>query len=329
MEFMAKWQGSGESSFIQYYDRNWHSRIDRWAKGYRTYTHCNQDSHGSIEKWHATLKQYLQGSGKEKSARRIKCLHLLGGFTEVQLLHRLRTRWGSISGGVQNLYAGNQPIDAEVQEVEISVETLSSDSEDNDDCVIIRCTKQTDEPCRKILPLAHFQKEVGKLYSQVSHSSFLCGRAYEFLLQAVKQTLDVKASRELQDATTDDDQHPQLFVPVPGNDSSLKRKNDFLEKLYSKPKRPGAKNIENMSTEIDDDNCFQTIPTTKMTMQEALDKATHELLDLNASFCDNKEEMKPVLGAPSKRKRHNRDVNISMKQQVGAGKQPTNIIVID
>ncbi|KAL3681335.1 hypothetical protein R1sor_024291 [Riccia sorocarpa] len=248
-----------------------------------TYAHSNQDSQGSIKRWHTTLKQYLRGSRKEKSARQIKCLLLLGSFTEVQLLHRLGTRWDSISGGVQNLYAGNQPIDAEVQEVEIPVETFSSDNEDDDDCVII--------------PL--------------------------------KQTLNVKASRELQDATTDDDQHPQPFVPIPGNDSSLKRKKNFLEKFYSKRRRPEARNFENVSTEIDDDNRFQTLPTSTMSMQEALDKTTHESLDLNASFYDNKDEMKPIPCAPTKCKRHNQAVNISMKQQVGAGKQPMNVIFID
>ncbi|KAL3684615.1 hypothetical protein R1sor_002637 [Riccia sorocarpa] len=59
-DFIRKW--NQESSFIEYYGKIWHSRISRWAKGYRTYSHGNQDSQGSIKRWHTILKQYLRGS---------------------------------------------------------------------------------------------------------------------------------------------------------------------------------------------------------------------------------------------------------------------------
>ncbi|KAL3699913.1 hypothetical protein R1sor_017935 [Riccia sorocarpa] len=69
VDFMSKWRE--QRSFVQYYEKNWHSRITRWAKAYRNYPHSNQDSQGSIERWHATLKQYLRGSKKGKMSRRV------------------------------------------------------------------------------------------------------------------------------------------------------------------------------------------------------------------------------------------------------------------
>ncbi|KAL3681360.1 hypothetical protein R1sor_024316 [Riccia sorocarpa] len=302
-DFMVRWKE--ESSFVQYYDRTWHQRIHRWAKGYRTYAHVNQDSQGSVERWHATLKQYLRGSRKEKSSRRvvwlittltdrlepfyfctselkqqgqvrnrivvkfilaaikkareipdshvipcppreglrmalvssqsrplclhevygwdrntcscacgfsvqgntckhqIKCLVMLGGMSEVDLLNRLGTKWGSNSGGVDSILTENGTesnvpcsLSQPVLGVEIPV-TVSSDSEDDGDCSIIPTAEGTSSASRNIRPLAHFQREVDKLYAAVSQSSYLSGQAFEYLLTAVKQTLDLKASIEV------------------------------------------------------------------------------------------------------------------------------------
>ncbi|KAL3688439.1 hypothetical protein R1sor_014748 [Riccia sorocarpa] len=371
-EFMLKWKD--EVSFIQYYERNWHNRTERWAKGFRAYAHANQDSQGSIERWHATLKQYLRGSRKVKSARRngmkmalvssqsrnlcfhevngwdkdictctcgssiqgnvckhqIKRLLFLGGFSEVDLQRRLGTHWGTISGGLENIDLNYLSTNAEVFGLDLPVQTLSSDSED-DDCVVLPTPYVASSRLPKQRTLGEFQKEVGNLYAQVSHSTYLCQQAFEFVVEAVGQALALKASSEMHNMVREDDIHPQPFVPLPGNDSSLKRRKDFMERFISKHRvqHKGQDRVEHDWTEINDDNRFEILPSQKMTMHEALDRATHESLDLNVSFNTTIQQSNGVPAAPSKRRTNRRAVQRLFKEQVGVDTQPPDVIIIE
>ncbi|KAL3684614.1 hypothetical protein R1sor_002636 [Riccia sorocarpa] len=179
----------------------------------------------------------------------IKCLLTLGGHTEVQLLHRLGTKWGTSCGGLEQLFSenwdayddigsGSQP----VADLEVPAIYVSSDSEDDDDCIILPHPDEVRSSSPIPRTLVHFQKEVGRLYAAVSHSTYLCSHSFEYLLRAVNQSLDFKASMEVQGHDRQDETVPQVFVPVVGNDRSLKRKRDLLEMLQA-----GRKRRENMS----------------------------------------------------------------------------------
>ncbi|KAL3680109.1 hypothetical protein R1sor_023065 [Riccia sorocarpa] len=435
MAFMDKFKH--EKSFVDYYERHWHGRIDRWAKGYRAYAHANQDSQGSIERWHATLKQYLRGSRKEKSSRRvvwlvmmlterlepfyyctselkeqghirnrivakfviaaikkareipdtsvipcpplnglklalvssssrahcfhevhgwdkdsctctcglsvqgnvckhrIKCLLLLGGHSEVALLHRLGTKWGTHAGGLENMEDEFQNFDSEFCSESVPVVgvdiPLSVSSDSDDDCVILPVPTKLSAAGGHIRSLAQFQKEVGKLYAAVSHSRYLCTQAFEFLLTAVHQALQLKASMEVQDLGTQEETDAERFVAAPGTDGSLKRKKDFLEKFQMKRKKHDNRTqcVRKEWTEIDADNQFRKVLTVHLTTQEALDRATHETLDLNVSFSDKIDPARNIPPPPTKRNRKRTAFARTIKQQVVMGNEPNDVIVID
>ncbi|KAL3694150.1 hypothetical protein R1sor_007801 [Riccia sorocarpa] len=260
----------------------------------------------------------------------IKCLLFLGGFSEVDLQRRLGTHWGTISGSLENIDPNYLSTNAEVFGLDLPVQTLSSDSED-DDCVVLPTPDVALSRLPKQRTLGEFQKEVGNLYAQVSHSTYLCQQAFEFVVEAVGRALALKASSEMHSMVREDDIHTQPFVPLPGNDSSLKRRKDFMERFISKRRvqHKGQDRVEHDWTEINDDNRFEILPSQKMTMQEALDRATHESLDLNVSFNMTIQQSNGVPAAPSKRRTNRRAVQRLFKEQVGVETQPPDVIIIE
>ncbi|KAL3699992.1 hypothetical protein R1sor_018014 [Riccia sorocarpa] len=248
-----------------------------------------------------------------------------GGYSEVALLHRLGTQWGTIAGGVENMDPCNQGSQTEVAGLDLPVHTLSSDSED-DDCVILPIPESATAAPSKKRTLAQFQKEVGTMYAQVSHSTYLCESAFEFVLEAVGRALHLKAASEVQEMGTEVGSRPQPFLPVPGNDSTLKRRKDFMERFISRRKK---QRVVQDRTEIDDDNRFQRVPSQNMTMQEALDRATHESLDLNVSLNMTTDQSNGVPVAPSKRRTNKRAVQRLFKEQVEVLTQRPDVILIE
>ncbi|KAL3693904.1 hypothetical protein R1sor_007555 [Riccia sorocarpa] len=410
-QFMVKWKD--ETSFMQYYEKIWHSRIERWAKGFRSYAHGNQDSQGSIERWHATLKQYLRGSRKEKSSRRvvwlitqltdsfepfyyctselkrqghirnrivtkhvkaairlardipdcnvipctprngmnlalvinksgrlvfheIKCLIVIGGFSKLQLLQRLGIKWGTTCGGVESIIQEITEDGSEYRDCNVPVENLdiptmavSSESEGDDDCVIIAAPANGSTSIPKLRPLGDFQREVVRLYSAVSHSTYLCSQAFDFLLGAVNKSLDLKATREVHDLASQDDSEIKAFTPVLGNENTLKRKMDFMELFHKKKKSTKASAATEDWSTIDDDNRFQKIPTQTMSMQQVLDKATHSAVDINVAFTENKPPQNAANEAPLKNRASKRGIQRKNAYKVGVENVPPEVILIE
>ncbi|KAL3675587.1 hypothetical protein R1sor_025535 [Riccia sorocarpa] len=337
VEFMAKWKQ--HSSFVQYYEKNWHNRINRWAKAYRMYAHANQESQGSIERWHATLKQYLRGSKKGKMSRRVvwlvsmltdkiepfyycsaelkqqghlrnrivaslviaairkardipitdviqcveqngkkialvtsqsrrDCLHevrgwdsddctctcgfsiqgnackhqirclMSAGYSEVELLHMLGTKWGTDAGGSQNIHPMNTLGSLEVANMGLGTDLEPlNDLDDSEDYVMLSSSpmpevhigggsngQTLDSNGRRKLMFSDFQREIANLYKVVSSSNHLCEQAFQLVMQTINQSLRLKAAGELNVETRGGSQNPEEFEETTDNEKSLKRK---------------------------------------------------------------------------------------------------------
>lgn len=70
---MEKWNET-QPSFVAYYKREWHKKIDRWAVKFRLYNHANQNTNGGIERWHHTLKVELKADKTTVRGRSIPWL---------------------------------------------------------------------------------------------------------------------------------------------------------------------------------------------------------------------------------------------------------------
>ncbi|KAL3702124.1 hypothetical protein R1sor_020146 [Riccia sorocarpa] len=259
-----------------------------------------------LKKLHSLVKDPFQKAEMNRSLGQIiycgivddKMPSYAGWISEVELLHRLGTKWGTNYGGVENIRTewmndGDDDCDLTqpVADLDIPAIAVSSESEDESDCVIVEVLGNSSTTTPSIRPLAHFEREVRKMYASVSHSTYLCSQAYEFLLQAVNHTHDLKATYEVHDIGKEDAGLCRQFIPVQGNDRTLKRKTDFLDKFHMKRRTQARNNTKtsNEWSEIDNDSKFQKMPSQNMSIQQTLDKVTHDVLDLNQSFTENSQ----------------------------------------
>ncbi|KAL3696491.1 hypothetical protein R1sor_010567 [Riccia sorocarpa] len=269
----------------------------------------------------------------------IKCLLLLGGFSEPVLLQRLGLQWGSSCGGIENFNMESMDNDSEyptmnlpVAELPIHAVEVSSESEAEEDCVILPTPPLASSSISRLGPLADFHREIGKLYSAVSHSTNLCGQAFDFLLRAVNDSLDLKATTEVHDLARQDVGERSVFSPLPGNENTLKRKMDFMDLFHRKKKSSHAKTgvvITKEWTQMNEDNRFQKLPSQNMSMQEVLDKATYHAVDLNVTFTDNKPAQKAMSIPSSNYKASNRGFQRGKASVVGVQNVPTEVIVLE
>ncbi|KAL3691667.1 hypothetical protein R1sor_005318 [Riccia sorocarpa] len=417
VEFMSRWRE--QRAFIQYYEKNWHWRIRRWAKAYRNYPHSNQDSQGSIERWHSTLKQYLRGSKKGKMSRQVvwlismltdkvepffycaselkqqgqtrnrivasivlaairktrlipnghvipcpdqngtklclvrseskpSCLHqvcgwdtdicsctcgfsiqgnvckhqikclLVAGYSEVELLHMLGVKWGTDAGELENVHPSETLGNIEIVNHGLPAAAVAMEEWDqSDDCVMLTSPPGENRGSGTILEggtaaarfskihtLPDFQREIAKLYAQVHDSPHLCEVAYNYITQAINQSLHAKATMELQADSTEQASGPEPFRCTGNNDRTLKRRHDFLELFQSRRKRRlqrGAQVADEVVT-IEDDNRFKTVATHKSSMQEELNKAAMAALSKQEEPNEVKTTFDPsILSSNSKR----------------------------
>jgi hypothetical protein len=70
---MERW-ATLEGDFVSYYKSQWHGKLQNWVKAYRCFPHANQNTNGSIERYHRTLKSQLKRDKKVKMGRRVSWL---------------------------------------------------------------------------------------------------------------------------------------------------------------------------------------------------------------------------------------------------------------
>ncbi|KAL3687775.1 hypothetical protein R1sor_014084 [Riccia sorocarpa] len=147
-EFMLKWKDENgmKMALVSSQSRNlcFH-KVNGWDKDICTCT-CGSSLQGNVCK------------------HQINCLLFLEGFSEVDLQRRLGTHWGTISGGLENIDPNYLSTNAEVFGLDLPIQTLSSDSED-DDCVVLPTPDASSSRLSKQRTLCQFQKEVGNLYA--------------------------------------------------------------------------------------------------------------------------------------------------------------------
>lgn len=60
-EFMKRWGSTLTSvGFTKYFQKEWHKKVTGWATQIRTYPHADQNTNGSIERYHGMLKAFLR-----------------------------------------------------------------------------------------------------------------------------------------------------------------------------------------------------------------------------------------------------------------------------
>ncbi|KAL2621937.1 hypothetical protein R1flu_002142 [Riccia fluitans] len=292
IRFVEQWKQ--HVSFIDYFTTYWQPRVHQWAIKYQDYFHANQNSQGSIERWHSTLKTYLRGSRKSKSDSQIKCL-LMEGYSEVELLHRLGTKFGSVAGGFNNA----QPIDlftpSQLAGVEVPLAQQTAES-DSDIEVIASITghqkREGDSTGVSRSGIADFQQEATTLFKAVCHSKRLTGQAFAFMKEASNRVLNIRAKRTL----AHDIEIVESFITVPTADHGLQRKKDFLEVFNANRRKHVRKSdrAERFSKNIDEDERFRSVTVKKITTQQVLDREALESVDLNQPYPEYPAEQKKL-----------------------------------
>ncbi|KAL3697476.1 hypothetical protein R1sor_011552 [Riccia sorocarpa] len=151
-----------------------------------------------LKKLHSLVKDHFAKAEMNRQLGQNMYCNLGEGFSDVQLLHRLGTKWGTNSGGLDNALAEDMDINESandsqpIAQLDIPHVIVSSDSKDEADCVVLPVHGDEHAETAKVHPLSHFQREVGRMYAVVSHSAYLSGQTYTFLFCAVSEILDLK-----------------------------------------------------------------------------------------------------------------------------------------
>lgn len=75
-EFMEKY--CEQEEFMAYFTEHWLKKMDMWVQAARTLNHANQETNGSMETFHATLKQQFFNGKRKIHGRRLEWLfHML------------------------------------------------------------------------------------------------------------------------------------------------------------------------------------------------------------------------------------------------------------
>ncbi|KAL3692055.1 hypothetical protein R1sor_005706 [Riccia sorocarpa] len=227
----------------------------------------------------------------------IRCL-MLDGYSEVQLLHMLGTKWGTDAGGLQNMQPKDLLGNIDILTLGIPGGAEPADVHDeSDDCIMLSSPPRTgvesdggnSHETRKLM-LSNFQREIASMYKQVSTSKQCCQQAYELVMRAINDALQLKAVIELRFDSINKATCPEQFTTSATNETTLKRKKDFLELYQSKRRRQHeARNNGSMQeSAICDDNRFTPVLASKKSVQEELDKAAYDTLASQGQTSDTK-----------------------------------------
>ncbi|KAL3686371.1 hypothetical protein R1sor_008945 [Riccia sorocarpa] len=233
-----------EIKFMEYYATHWHVRLEKWAKESRCFRHNNQNTNGSIERWHRTLKVHLRASRKGKTNRRIKCL-LLSGFTELEIVQHLGTYSGTFAGGLKLL-------------------TTPVPDEDFEDHVINIDAPQSPTPAE-------------------AENTVLQDKPPYTEEDAVKLMHRNVADLAARDSLLQLDQHAEPFQILPRTDNSLKQRPDFVKRFMGKghSKASNSSHIKQAAVlEISVED-FSQKRVQLPSMQSVLDKAALQSINLN------------------------------------------------
>ncbi|KAL2620832.1 hypothetical protein R1flu_001037 [Riccia fluitans] len=118
------------------------------------------------------------------------------GYSEVELLHRLGTKFGCVAGGFNNA----QPIDlftpSQFVGVEVPLAQRTAESDSDIEVIASITGHQKGEGdstgvsrSGRLYGIADFQKEATTLFEAVCHSKRLTGQAFAFMKEASNRVL--------------------------------------------------------------------------------------------------------------------------------------------
>ncbi|KAL3693014.1 hypothetical protein R1sor_006665 [Riccia sorocarpa] len=174
----------------------------------------------------------------------IKC-HLLQGHTETSLVHRLGTSYESFAGGFGSSASPEGDEHAEPVDIDlnapvdlVTIDGILEDTPLESETVLYAEAQSIGaevSAARKIFTLEDARKMVDHMWHIIGGEEDLAAHATVLLTDASEALKKLVATRSSLEHVSS----LELFVPLSRNDSTLRRKTDFLERIFSQDrKRP-------------------------------------------------------------------------------------------
>ncbi|KAL3687890.1 hypothetical protein R1sor_014199 [Riccia sorocarpa] len=224
---------------------------------------------------------------------------LMAGYTEMELLSKLGIKYGTVSGGFDNLVHTVDMTEADALNMEIPESNEPNEHPDNEH-------PDSEHRADENLVTASredFMTEASKIWSAVQHSTNLARHPLAFLKDAYSRTADLVAVTECgsPDTAIPEEHNTTEFEPVPGSDGSLQRRRDWLEKCMERPRRRRRVGDENQpppgNVPPAAGIAFEKLQSTRpRPMQEVLDAEALASVDLNLTPAEQVSQTKRKRG---------------------------------